>query len=227
MKFCPRGYICFTHTNLIGSLIIILLVLYIINKESYNKLYTKLTAKAEEDKSHKSESLNSINLLDDTVLVDTDKMKMENPLSPPLMRNYHTEAHSLRRIPRQDLPVNKGLPINIETRGSGGDYQQIGTLSKETISDENSQPGNNTESNILPLYGRPTYKGSQQWNYYTATDKLNQIKIPLNVSGTDCTDDRGCKEIYAGDSITIPEYNGSFKANIYKFDKPRYIPYIV
>ena len=33
------------------------------------------------------------------------------------------------------------------------------------------------------------------------TDKYNQIKVPLNINGAD--DDRGCKEIYINDSITV------------------------
>ena len=27
--------------------------------------------------------------------------------------------------------------------------------------------------------GAPTYNGSHKWTYYTATDKYNQIKLPI------------------------------------------------
>ena len=36
----------------------------------------------------------------------------------------------------QEPPAMKRMPINIETRPSGGEYQQIGILTKESIVDE-------------------------------------------------------------------------------------------
>ena len=122
--------------------------------------------------------------------------------------------------------MKRGIPINIETRGSGGDFQQLGVLSKETISNEEDSPGNNTDSVILPLYGKPTYRGSNRYLYYTETDKYNPVKVPISNKDRDCTDDQGCDEIYDGDQVTIPSYNGVFNVKIYKFNKPRYIPYI-
>ena len=145
-------------------------------------------------------------------------MALKNPLMPPLSRNYRHDLYGTRTIPKG------AVPINIETRGSGGDYQQIGILYKDAITDGEKEPGSNTDSNILPLFGKPTYKGSSQWNYYTATDKYNQIKVPITIDNNNCTDERGCKEINEGDSISIPAYNGNFKANIYKLESPRYIP---
>ena len=62
------------------------------------------------------------------------------------------------------------------------------------------------------------YRGSSNWLYYTSSDKNTSIKIPISKEGKDCTDDQGCKEIYDGDQINIPAYNGSFKVKMYKFD---------
>ena len=59
----------------------------------------------------------------------------------------------------------------------------------------------------------------------TETDKYNPVKIPINYKNKDCTDDYGCEEIYDGDQVTIPSYNGNFNVKIYKFNKPRYIPF--
>jgi len=42
-----------------------------------------------------------------------------------------------------------------------------------------------------------------------------------------CTDEYGCSEITDDDQVNVPAYNKNFKANIYKFDKPRYIPYLI
>ena len=62
--------------------------------------------------------------------------------------------------------------------------------------------------------------------FYTETDKLNPVKIPVNVNSRDCTDEYGCDELYDGSTVDIPSYNGSFNVKIYKFNKPRYIPYV-
>ena len=45
----------------------------------------------------------------------------------------------------------KAMPINISTRGDGGDYQQVGILYKDSVIDEEKAPGNNTDANVLPL----------------------------------------------------------------------------
>ena len=207
---CPSGKICINHVNLAGSAIIILLIMYSINRESYHKLYQKinsLEAKTEVPVREKEEPEYS--------MVNTDNLKMNNILEPPLMRNYHSDPNGVKK-----------MPINVETRESGGDYQQIGMIYKNSVIDEDKAPGNNTDSNILPLFGKPVYKGSQQWNYYTATDKYNQIKIPLSINSSNCTDDRGCKEIMNDEQVEVPGYNGNFKVQIYKFDSPKYIPYV-
>ena len=69
-------------------------------------------------------------------------------------------------------------------------------------------------------------EGSNKFLYYTETDKLNPVKIPVNVNSRDCTDEYGCEELYDGSTVDIPSYNGSFNVKIYKFNKPRYIPYV-
>ena len=89
------------------------------------------------------------------------------------------------------------------------------------------QVGNNTEPVILPLMGAPTYNGSNKWTYYTATDKYNQIKLPITNNNRQCDSEYGCDELYDGDNVTIPAYNGSFQVKIYQFDKPRYLPFVI
>jgi len=132
--------------------------------------------------------------------------RIVNPLYPP-EKSYDAgnivSTPMLNRVP--------GLPINIKTRGYGGDYQQIGIIYND--------------SQRLPLYGRQTYRGSNQWNYYTATDSNQSIKIPINKSGNKCTDERGCPEINQTDSVDVSTFNEPFKAEIYSNEGPRYIPY--
>ena len=125
-----------------------------------------------------------------------------------------------------ETPGVKGLPINIETRGSGGDFQQVGMLYKNNISDDSKAPGNNTDNNVLPLYGKPTYQGSKQWSYFTKNDRHNAVKMPMSHKGQKCDNRYGCDEIMNDDLITIPGYNGTFRAVIYDFDAPKYIPFV-
>ena len=218
---CGRGLICINTTNMVGILVIVLLVFYIVNKETYNKLYNRIIiaeAKAEAEAEYKPDVL--VETEPELVHVNTDLERLQNPLSPPLMRNFYTDKTGIKTVPKNSLP------INIPTRGDGGNFQQVGIIYKNDISDDNTKPGNNTDSAILPLFGKPTYDRSSQWNYYTSTDKQGQVKIPLTISGSNCTDDRGCKELSDGDNIDVPAYNGSFKVNIYKMDSPKYIPYL-
>jgi hypothetical protein len=153
-------------------------------------------------------------------MVDMDRVALNDRLYPPLSRNHYNDPNGMVRA----APQQMGMPINIETRGSGGDFQQVGILSKQNIDEDGKTPGNNTDTNILPLYGKPIYRGASKWIYYTETDKYNPVKIPITVGGRDCTDDQGCDELYDGSDVVIPSYNGVFKVKIYKFNKPRYIP---
>ena len=156
----------------------------------------------------------------DSYLVNKDYERVINPLLPPERRNQYIDPHST-------VMVTPGVPINIPTRGYAGGAQQIGALYKQEASDETIKIGDNNEPVILPLFGMPTYNGSNKWMYYTTTDKFNQVKLPITNKNRQCNLDQGCDELYDGDIVTIPAYNGNFKVNKYQFDKPRYIPHIL
>ena len=117
-----------------------------------------------------------------------------------------------------------GIPINVPTRGEGSSFQQIGALYKEVVQDEDMQPGNNTDSIILALFGKQTYPRSQHWTYYTSSNSNHQVKMPLSHKGRKCDSQYGCVEIMNDDLITVPGYNGVFRAAIYEYDAPKYIP---
>ena len=117
-----------------------------------------------------------------------------------------------------------GVRVNIATRGPTPKISQIGILSKMTHTSDTG-PGSDAEAHILPLLGRRTYNRSNKWVYYTATDKYNQVRIPISHNGRDCGGEYGCDEIMNGETITIPELNGSFKAKIYENTSLHYIPY--
>jgi hypothetical protein len=106
------------------------------------------------------------------------------------------------------------MPINIKTRGETPDMQQVGILRS------------NSNDKVLALYGRPTYRGSSKWIYYTGTDKYHSIKLPVEKNERDCTAEYGCDELYEDDEVRVKGYNDVFHTSIYQLDAPRYIPFV-
>ena len=79
-----------------------------------------------------------------------------------------------------------------------------------------------TDEKILQLFGRQTFPGSNQWEYYvTGADTYGfPNKMPIQT--------KGGREIDNNQKVDVPFLNkgkGDFEANIYKFDVPRYNPY--
>jgi hypothetical protein len=158
-----------------------------------------------------------------------------NPERPNINAISYAEYDANKNIERIINPIlppersyqnTYGVPINIPSRGPNISYQQVGILYKENIENTDKMPGNNTDSNILPLFGRPTFNGSNKWNYYTSSDKFQNFKLPITIDGRKCDDDLGCNELMNNDMISIPSYNGRFRVEIYNYDKPRYIPFV-
>lgn len=141
--------------------------------------------------------------------------RLVNPLLPP-ERSY---------VPNMGgLPLSVGLPsVQIPTRGFVGGYQQVGLLYKKDV----TNPESNAETNILPLFGRPTYTNSSRWNYYTSSDKFHSLKIPMKIKGRDSLDENGCDELFTDDVVNVHPYNGEFKVTIYGYDTPKYLPQIL
>jgi len=169
------------------------------------------------------------------VNINTVNIRDTNPERPNMnMISYaqYDADKSMERIINPLLPPERsyqntyGIPINVPSRGPNMSYQQVGILYKENIENPDKQPGNNNDSNILPLFGRSTFNGSNKWNYYTSSDKFQNFKLPIKIDGRKCDDDLGCNELRDGDMISIPSYNGRFRVEIYNYDKPRYIPFI-
>lgn len=157
-------------------------------------------------------------------LADKAYERVVNPLLPPERDYEYTYGPVYRHTGMESTPY--GVPINVHTRGHMGGYQQIGMLYKETISDDDKTPGNNSETAILPLYGRPTDTNRNKWNYYTSSDKFHSVKIPINYKNKDCNGDYGCEEISSDETVSVPAYNGEFKTTVYGYDSPKYIPYL-
>lgn len=156
---------------------------------------------------------------------DADNMQSHSLFIPVLNHNMERIINPL--LPHERSYVNTyGVPTNIPSRGFSGGFQQIGSLNKTDIANDDSMPGNNNKSVILPLYGQPTYPGGNKWNYYTTTDKHAMVKMTFKVGNKESDDRHGVNELMSGDKVQIPEYNGNFDVKIYQFDQPRYIPFV-
>lgn len=143
--------------------------------------------------------------------------------------NY-TDHKATERIMNPLLPPERsyvptyGVPVNVPTRGIVGGFQQVGMLYKDDIENSEKKPGNNTDSTVIALYGRPVDTSRNKWSYYATGDGYQMVKIPITNKGRKCDTEFGCEEITTNDEVKLPSYNGAFKAEIYDYDKPRYIP---
>jgi len=136
--------------------------------------------------------------------------KIDKKLEPPGVV-YEPDRYMPRRYVN---PPIRGVPINIRTRGSPTEYQQMGILTNTSNPDD-----------VRPLYGRQTYRGSNQWNYYSSLDSNLSTKIPIFKATNKCTDERGCQEINDGDNVTIGNISTTqYTFTKYSNDDYRYIP---
>ena len=114
------------------------------------------------------------------------------------------------------------VPINVPTQGLPQEFQQMGVLTAPGGSSMSASP-NRT---LLPLLGRRSAASRDRYNYYTRTDGLNPIQIPVSYKNRGCEDDTGCDEIFSGDTVAVPLLGQTFTANVYKYNTPRYIPLV-
>jgi len=140
-----------------------------------------------------------------------------SPLPPE--QSYETPSDS--RFGGQPLPAGLGaFAVNVNTRGYPGSFQQIGVLTAPGGSETSASP-NRT---ILPLFGRTIDNNRNRWNYYTRSDGINPIQLPLQYKRRNCDDDNGCDEIMEGESVGVPVLGQSYNATIYRYSTPRYLP---
>jgi len=210
-KTCISPFLCFdTQTFYLIVGLTLVTCVYVYNKHQGNLIRDMNIDKIEFNTNN---SLLGSPISNDpevqATLQSKDYQRTVNPLLPP-ERTYPYGNPSIQEIKAK-------VPINVPTRGASGTYSQVGIL---TAPDENSPT-------ILPLYGKPTYPGSSRWLYYTSTDKLPSVKIPLTHGDRNCSGDQGCDEIQEQNKISIPAYaNKEFDVDIYKMDTPRYIPVV-
>jgi hypothetical protein len=218
---CPNGLICIDKLNIFFVILLAIVILYGVNKQIYMNVYkNQQTINNNMEAKNNTIVTNLLHQQEQNFKQQQESFKHKHKL---LEKEYKEQISELKS---QKSNKGKGVHINVPTRGETDDYTQIGMLHKGSINDSSSKPGDNADSVILPLYGKQCYRRSQNWFYYTMSNSYNSMKIPITINGYDCTDDRGCKELNDGDTVTIPSYNGIFTCKIYKNDKYRYIPYI-
>lgn len=115
-----------------------------------------------------------------------------------------------RRIDMHQYPLSILNKINIPSRGYPDNYQMVGLLSRPN------------DEKILQLFGRPTFPGSNQYEYYVTTETNGFTnKIPIET--------RGKREVEDGALIKVPMFDqnkGDFHVKLYDYNTPRYNPHI-
>lgn len=133
-----------------------------------------------------------------TYLENRDRSVLNDPLVAPE-----------RRVPLDQYPVRLNNIINVPTRGYPENFQLVGMVSRKV------------DEKILQLYGRPTYSGSNQWEYFIRTEQNGFVnKIPIEY--------KHGKEIQDGDTLDVmgmDNSKGLFTVKLYNYNTPRYNPY--
>ena len=201
---CPANFFCFDKNTFVLVFVILLVAL---------GYYLQLNqSKMEEEKGQLSTALQAYQK-------DLQHSQAQLKTASETLR-----VRQLHELDRQDrlhnplrAPLQKHVAINIPTRGEVCHFQQVGALIEKRHSGD---------SKVLPLYGKPTYPGSRYWLYYTSSDNYSPVKLPVNSNNRCCLDEYGCDELWSESEVTVEGFTNNFKVNLYKFDKPRYIPYV-
>tara|TARA_B110000967_G_scaffold209836_2_gene267997 strand:+ start:6387 stop:6980 length:594 start_codon:yes stop_codon:yes gene_type:complete len=195
-KKCLPGVICIENTTLFILLIISIVITY--HFYYYKVQNNDNTPTVIINPSSNSSDLGSIRINKDAI---------NDPYQPPLKNTLSQHFNQ----------NNGGVPVNMQTRGTDSNYEQVGILTRT----------NTPDNLILPLMGRLTMTGRDKWQYYTISNSGNlNTKLPVSLNGKSCTSEYGCDNIYNGDSVYVEGYNDSFDATIYENNPFRYIPNI-
>lgn len=141
-----------------------------------------------------------------------------NPLAPE--QSYYSPPDPGFVSPPIRAGVGAMIPINVQTQGYPDTYQQIGVLTAPGGTNMSASP-NRT---VIPLFGRKLTTNRDRWNYYTRTDGMNPVQVPLEFKRRNCDDDTGCDEIITGDSVGVPILGQAYTANVFRYSTPRYLP---
>ena len=99
------------------------------------------------------------------------------------------------------------------TRGGPCEYRHIGILTVDG------------KEGPVSLFGRPTHRGSDRWNYYALSNQHVPQKLPVFCSSgpmgpmgqADCAKLKGCPEASDGDTLDVRGY-GRASVTLYARD---------
>ena len=218
---CPPGFYCMDTTTMLTYIFAIVavvgLVVYVLREDGViGKERPVPYAEKEEPKviviqSEKSEA-------QPNVVINPDPR-----FSPMAPEQSYGRMPDLQGFPSRPLPAGVGaIPVNVQTRGFPDQFQQIGLLTTPGGTDNSATP----TRTILPLFGRAIDPARNRWNYYTRTDGMNPVQVPVQYKRRNCDDDTGCDELMDGEAVGVPIMGQSFTASIYRYSTPRYIPVV-
>ena len=218
---CPPGVFCMSNATtlllVILAIIVIGVLIMVANKQNWFDVFKQNLGSGMNTSTTNNEVKEKVVIIEKEPVYNVDSRL--SPLSPE--RSYFTPP-DLRGLP--PIPAGIGaIPINVRSRGIPEQYQQIGVLTAVGGSSTSASP-NRT---ILPLFGRPAVGNRDRWNYYTRTDGLNPVQVPIRFNNRACDDDNGCNELFDGDSVSVPLMGQSYTASIYRNSTPRYIPGLI
>ena len=144
------------------------------------------------------------------VITKYEKIVEQHPIQITKHEQPQPQVIIIKEQKQPDIPIYpKELPLYNKK-----EYQQVGIL---TSNEEDKNPI------VLPLFSRKLQHNKDRFNYYTATDKNNMMRLPIKIDNMSCEDTIGCREIYDNDKISLEIYKGRiFTATIYKLDVPQY-----
>lgn len=212
MKKCPPGVICVENYSMFFFIICSLILLYLIylnlgvqNQTSTEKIVIKDTIREKDNNGYNGwvsgwlPSWPYTNLPSDPLL---------NPYAPPLRdERYFVPA----------IDVRGAVPINVSTNIGAVDtqYRQLGIMTST-----------NSNGKVIPLMGRPLFTNRDKWQYYTNSDQLNSMRLPVSRNGKSCTNEYGCDKLYNGDTVYVEGINEAYRVTLYDNDTIKYLPYI-
>lgn len=215
MKKCPPGVICIENYSMFFIVICVIVLIYIVystifkqniivNNSPSEKIVIKDTNRENTGSWFPNGWLPSwpyTNLPSDPLF---------NPYAPPL-RDERYFVPGMTQIPLGAVPINMSTNIGaVDTQ-----YRQLGIMT-----------ATNSTGKIIPLMGRPLFTNRDKWQYYTASDQNNSMKLPVSRSGRSCTNEYGCDKLYNGDTVYIEGLNEPYRVTMYDNDTIKYLPFI-
>lgn len=228
---CPPGFVCTDYNTVLLGVLVALFILGTIIYIFKHMKHTTEIHRIEHIQQAPTVVKEAVEAPKPTIIVVHQQAPKEvqttnpDPRFAPLSPEQSYESPpDVRGFPSPPIAAGRGayVPINIPTRGYPDEYQQVGLLTTAGGSSTSASP-NRT---ILPLFGRKLITNRDRWNYYTRTDGINPVQVPVQFKRKNCDNDHGCEEITEGDSVGVPIMGQSYIANVYRYSIPRYIPVV-